>query len=102
MTTAIRIYSSGAITDVVPTANWIESWVLAQYLTINAGEFQGTTGTFVCISGATTSRPSPAQLLNNNWNRAVVRIKFFDTTLGKLIVYDGAGGWRDPATGALV
>jgi hypothetical protein len=39
-------------------------------------------------SGPSTQRPSPP------W----VGCHFFDTTLGKLVVYDG-GAWRDPANG---
>ncbi len=46
----------------------------------------------VAPSGATSARPaSPAK-----------GQRFLDTTLGKLIVADGGGVWRDPVTGAAV
>ena len=46
----------------------------------------------VAPSGATAARPSaPAK-----------GQRFLDTTLGRLIVADAAGIWRDPVTGAAV
>ncbi len=46
----------------------------------------------VAPSGATAARPpGPAK-----------GQRFLDTTLGKLIVADGGGVWRDPVTGAAV
>ncbi len=46
----------------------------------------------VAMSGATAARP-PAPGKGQ---------RFLDTTLGKLIVADAAGIWRDPVTGAAV
>ena len=46
----------------------------------------------VAPSGATAARP-----LN-----PIKGQRFLDTTLGKLIVADGGGVWRDPVTGASV
>jgi hypothetical protein len=101
MATAVRLYAAGAVTDVVPTANWLSPESLAQSLMSGTVAFQGTTGVYVCLSGATTDRPTPTQFQSNIWNKAIVGTKFFDTTLNKLIIYDGAGRWYDPATGAL-
>lgn len=101
MATKVRIYASGAVTDVVPSAPWIGPVSLAQYLGYGGEAFQGVTGVFIGLSGATTDRPTPAQLQSNVFNKSIVGVKFFDTTLNKLLIYDGANGWRDPATGAL-
>jgi hypothetical protein len=46
----------------------------------------------VAMSGATAARPVGPRKGQH----------FLDTTLGKLIVADGAGTWRDPVTGAAV
>lgn len=46
----------------------------------------------VAPSGPTAARPANPS----------VKQQFFDTTLGKLIVADNGGTWRDPATGAAV
>ncbi len=46
----------------------------------------------VAPSGATAARPAAPRKGQH----------FVDLTLGKLIVADGAGSWRDPITGAAV
>jgi hypothetical protein len=53
--------------------------------------------TFIALSGPTSSRPA------GTVGRYAVSVgmEYFDTTLTKLIKYDGAT-WRDPATGAAV
>jgi hypothetical protein len=48
--------------------------------------------TFVALSGPTTVRPASPR-------KGQV---FVDTTLGKVIVADGVGTWRDPVAGAAV
>ncbi len=58
-------------------------------------------GWVVCApSGPTSARPT----VNPNTNPPYVAapgFEFFDTTLGKLVFWDGAS-WRDPATGSAV
>ncbi len=49
---------------------------------------------YVCPSGDTSERPTGTFGIYN----ANAGSKYFDTTLDKLIVSDGAN-WRDPATG---
>jgi hypothetical protein len=52
----------------------------------------------ICPSGSTSARPPTNQLGGYS---ATQGTKFFDTTLSKLIAFDGIA-WRDPATGASV
>jgi len=52
----------------------------------------------VALSGPTTARPSPNPLGTPPY-LAGPGFKFLDTTLGKIVVYDGAT-FRDPVTGA--
>jgi hypothetical protein len=54
----------------------------------------------VCLSGPTTQRPS-TNMNGSPPYTAVAGFKFLDTTLGKIIVFDGAN-FRDPVTGASV
>jgi hypothetical protein len=51
----------------------------------------------VAASGTTAQRPTSTSAPL----RAAPNERYFDTTLGKLIVFDGAT-WRDPATGSAV
>lgn len=53
---------------------------------------------WVAWSGPTSARPSPTRTTGVDSDSAS---RFFDTTLSKLIVWDGAT-WRDPATGSAV
>jgi hypothetical protein len=54
----------------------------------------------VAPSGTTGQRPTTNPNLSAPYTTAP-GFKFFDTTLSKLIFWDGAI-WRDPATGAAV
>jgi hypothetical protein len=65
----------------------------------DAGPLAANGWTKVALSGPTTARPTT--LTTGGQYTAGVSSQFFDTTLGKLIVFDGAG-WRDPATGNAV
>lgn len=83
-----------------------------QVLTVNGRTYTGSSGTivdvvgfdadmlsangwiYVCSSGDTSERPTGTLGIYN----ANAGSKYFDTTLDKLIVSDGAN-WRDPATG---
>jgi len=57
------------------------------------GAIMGANGWIHCGEVGTTAQ-RPAATLPNNGRR------FFDTTLGKMIIADGAARvWRDPATG---
>jgi hypothetical protein len=99
----VRVYNGGAITDVTPIANWAYApECLAQAMSIGGIAFQGTSGVYVSLSGTTAMRPTLAQLQANDFNKGVTGLKFYDTTLGKIIIFDGVGGWHDPITGALV
>jgi hypothetical protein len=51
----------------------------------------------VAASGTTAQRPTSTSAPF----RAAPEARYFDTSLGKLIVYDGVT-WRDPATGSAV
>ena len=51
----------------------------------------------VCSSGSTAQRPTGTSAPF----RATPDARYFDTSLGKLIVYDGVT-WRDPANGSAV
>jgi hypothetical protein len=51
----------------------------------------------VAASGTTAQRPGS----NSAPFRAAPEAKYYDTSLGKLIVFDGVT-WRDPATGSAV
>jgi hypothetical protein len=51
----------------------------------------------VAASGTTAQRPTSTSAPF----RAAPDARYFDTSLGKLIVYDGVT-WRDPATGSAV
>ncbi len=54
----------------------------------------------VCPSGPTSSRPTIS--MANGINFVAQRgVHFMDTTIGKLIVFDGAT-WRDPTSGTSV
>jgi hypothetical protein len=54
----------------------------------------------VCLSGPTSARPSPNLNVSPPYI-AAPGFKFLDTTLGKIVVYDGAA-FRDPVTGDAV
>lgn len=56
--------------------------------------------TRIAISGPTSGRPSTSQASGSLYF-AAPGVSFVDTTIGKLIVYDGAT-WRDPITGNAV
>lgn len=51
----------------------------------------------ICASGPTSSRPNFA---TSSVGIGVRDVLFLDTTLGKIVVFDGAS-WRDPVTGAI-
>jgi hypothetical protein len=53
----------------------------------------------IAPSGPTSARPSP--LTTSAPYIAGIGTHFFDQTLGKIVVFDGAV-WRDPATAAVV
>jgi hypothetical protein len=55
---------------------------------------------FLFPSGATSARPSPRAGVTAPY-LAAPGFEFFDTTINKLIVFDGAT-WRDPASGSAV
>ena len=92
--------------------------VAAQSFTVNGRAYSGSAGHVydildadadvlgangwvkVAVSGPTTSRPTTGQAVNPNYY-AAPGVRYFDTTLEKLIVFDGAT-WRDPTTGASV
>jgi hypothetical protein len=63
----------------------------------DAAELQSNGWIFVAPSGPTASRPSGALGLY----QASPGATYFDVTLGKLIVYDGAN-WRSPVDGSAV
>lgn len=54
----------------------------------------------VAFSGPTNARPTAWGPVNSN-GAQYAGATYFDTTLGYLIVYDGAN-WRNPSTGAAV
>ncbi len=60
----------------------------------DANLLQANGWTLVALSGPTSARPVGTLGVY----AATPGTRFFDTTLGKLIVFDGAV-WRDPATG---
>jgi hypothetical protein len=60
----------------------------------DAAELQSNGWVWICPSGTTSARPSTALGLN----QATPGQQYYDTTVSKLIVYDGAT-WRDPSTG---
>jgi hypothetical protein len=101
----VRIYAAGAVTDVT-TQGWLGPPTLAQMLSFSSfggtWTWQGVNGLYVCLSGTTANRPTLAQLQSGVFNKGVAGTKYFDTTLNKMIIFDGAGGWHDPATGVLV
>jgi hypothetical protein len=92
--------------------------ISAQTMTINGRQYSGTPGTVLDIpdfdaavlgangwapiapSGPTALRPSPLAGKTPPY-LAAPGFEYFDTTLGKLIFFDGAT-WRDPATGSAV
>jgi hypothetical protein len=53
--------------------------------------------TRVALSGPTSARPSTSQATGSLYHAART-LQFYDTSLGKLVIFDGAD-WRDPATG---
>lgn len=53
------------------------------------------------FSGPTTNRPTDPTLAAGEANYLGAGTLYLDTTVGALIVYDGAN-WRNPATGASV
>lgn len=62
---------------------------------------QHTPGVFqVCMSGATGARPKAG---DPDFQIGVqAGIHYLDTSLGYIVISDGANGWRNPASGALV
>jgi hypothetical protein len=62
---------------------------------MDSGGLQAAGWIYVSPSGPTSARPTGTVGLYP----AVAGARFFDTTLGELIVFDGAT-WRDPVTGA--
>lgn len=95
MTGTIRMLSPSKIVNVAKDGRTYASQgggavVDAHESDVHALESAGYTP--VAPSGATSARPvSPAK-----------GQRFLDTSLGKLIVADGGGVWRDPVTGAAV
>jgi hypothetical protein len=66
----------------------------------DAGVLAANGWTRVALSGASSARPP----INPNASppyTAAAGLHYLDTTLGKIIVFDGAT-WRDPSTGASV
>jgi hypothetical protein len=98
----VRIYTSpGTITDVTPSAPPAGIPPIAQQL--NGGlTYQGNSGVYVCLSGTTANRPTVQQLQGQTYNRSIAGTKYYDTTLGLMIVLDDAGMWRNPITGAML
>ncbi len=56
---------------------------------------------FVALSGPTSGRPTETEIRASTGSPLSAGLKFFDTTIGKVIVFDGAT-WRDPANGNAV
>src|SRR5262245_20637748 len=54
--------------------------------------------TRIALVGASSERPTNTQPQSGLPEALANGLRFFDTTLGKLIQFDGAS-WRDPATG---
>jgi hypothetical protein len=57
------------------------------------------------LAGTTAQRPvgGDADMYAANGNGQIqAGVQFFDSTLGYIIVADGQGGWRNPASGASV
>lgn len=54
----------------------------------------------VALSGPTSARPLTSQATGSLYF-AAPGLQFYDTSLGKIVVFDGAT-WRDPVTGAAV
>ena len=55
----------------------------------------------VALSGPTSGRPTETEISASSGSPLSAGLKFFDTTIGKVIVFDGAT-WRDPANGNAV
>jgi hypothetical protein len=66
----------------------------------DAGVLNANGWTRVALSGPTSARPSTNYTVNPPYV-AAPSLHFLDTTLGKIVVFDGAT-WRDPVTGSAV
>jgi hypothetical protein len=66
----------------------------------DAGGLCGNGYVRIAPSGPTSARPSTSQASGSLYF-AAPGVNFVDTTIGKLIVFDGAT-WRDPVTGNAV
>jgi hypothetical protein len=89
-----------------------------QVVTANGRTYSGAPGTYqdvpdfdaavlmangwtkAALSGPTSARPTTNANVSAPYT-AAAGLDFLDTTLGKVICFDGAA-WRDPATGAAV
>jgi len=56
----------------------------------------------VAWSGPTSARPKPGDIEFSSTGASMAGFRFLDSTLGKEIVSDATGTWRDPVTGAAV
>jgi hypothetical protein len=64
---------------------------------------QRTPGIFqVCMSGPTSTRPKLGDPDMPSGGQGQANVHFLDTTLGYIVVSDGAGNWRNPYSGAAV
>ena len=52
------------------------------------------------FSGTTSQRPAPSD--PDMLGGTLRDMTFFDSTLGYIVINDGVGNWRNPATGAAV
>lgn len=71
-------------------------------LDLDPNTAQRTPGIYqVALSGSTAARPlaSDADFAGRGLQAG---IHYFDITLGKIVISDGAGNWRDPASGSIV
>lgn len=71
-------------------------------LNFDAGVLEANGWTFIAQSGPTSARPTPSRSsIGPEGSQAGAGAKFYDTTLGALIVCDGAT-WRSPVDGSEV
>jgi hypothetical protein len=92
--------------------------VRSQTLTVNGRNYTGAPGVAMdvpdfdaqvlgangwiccCPSGPTSARPTTNPNISAPYT-AAPSSKFYDTSIGKMLIFDGAT-WRDPATGNAV
>jgi hypothetical protein len=68
-----------------------------------AQQYQRNYPIAICMCGSTAQRPQGGDGdVVSNQGQPQAGILFLDTSLGFIVVSDGAGGWRNPATGSAV